>query len=100
MQRRSFLKAGLAAGAFGLIGTKTPIFGQVGAGLARYVDPLPIPETLRQTAGSTPVIMTQFHQKLHRDLPPTKLWGYNGTYPGPTIEVKRGSPASFHWESS
>jgi spore coat protein A len=100
MQRRSFLKAGLAAGAFGLIGTKTPIFGQVGAGLTRYVDALPIPETLRPTAGTNPVIMTQFSQKLHRELPPTKLWGYNGTYPGPTIEVTKGTPASFLWNNN
>jgi spore coat protein A, manganese oxidase len=100
MQRRSFLKAGLAIGAYGLIGPKTPIFGQVGAGLARYADPLPIPAILKQTAGSTPVIMTQFTQKLHRDLQPTTLWGYNGTYPGPTIEVKKGTPASFLFQSN
>ena len=99
MQRRSFLKAGLAAGTLGLIGPKIPIFGQTGSGLARYVDPLPIPAILRPAAGVNPVIMTQFSQKLHRDLPPTKVWGYNGTYPGPTIEVTKGTPASFLWDS-
>jgi len=101
MQRRSFLKAGLTAGAFGLIGTKTPIFGQVGAGLARYVDALPIPATIRPAEGGvTPVIMSEFRQKLHRDLPPTTLWGYNGTYPGPTIEVTKGTPAHLLWQSN
>jgi spore coat protein A len=99
MQRRSFLKAGLAAGGIGLIASKQRVFGQTAPNLAHYVDPLPIPATLQQTAGGTRVVMTEFHQQLHRDLPLTRLWGYNGTYPGPTIEVSKGTPASFLWDS-
>src|SRR5476651_2582841 len=99
MQRRSFLKAGLAAGALGLMGSRTRLLGQTPTGLTRYVDPLPIPSTLQPTAGINHVVMSQFSQKLHRDLPPTQVWGYNGTYPGPTIEVTRGTPASFLWDS-
>src|SRR5262245_2509927 len=41
--------------------------------------------------------MQQCKQKLHRDLPPTPLWGYNGSYPGPTFETKRGTPIAVHW---
>jgi FtsP/CotA-like multicopper oxidase with cupredoxin domain len=29
---------------------------------------------------------------LHRDLPDTTVWTYNGTYPGPTIEASVGQP--------
>jgi spore coat protein A len=100
MQRRSFLKASLAGGALGLMGPRRDAFAQTLTGLARYADPLPIPNVMRPTPGVNPVVMSQFHQKLHRDLPPTKLWGYNGTYPGPTIEVRKGTPANMLWSSN
>jgi spore coat protein A, manganese oxidase len=45
------------------------------------------------------VEMLQFQQKLHRDLPPTTVWGYNGTWPGPTIEAQSGVPVSINWIS-
>jgi spore coat protein A, manganese oxidase len=64
--------------------------------LTKFVDALPIPGKL-PAAASYQVAMTQFRQKLHRDLPATTLWGYNGTYPGPTIEVRKGNPISVHW---
>jgi spore coat protein A, manganese oxidase len=38
-----------------------------------------------------------FSQKLHRDLPPTTLWGYNAQYPGPTFEARRGQPIGVRW---
>lgn len=41
--------------------------------------------------------MREFFQKVHRDLPPTKLWGYNGLWPGPTIEVPRDYPLEVEW---
>jgi spore coat protein A, manganese oxidase len=68
--------------------------------LASYVDPLPIPARLSQPgARNTPVTirMGAFRQKVHRDLPPTTLWGYNDSWPGPTIEVQRGQPFSVSW---
>ncbi|MGA8030694.1 MAG: multicopper oxidase, partial [Bryobacteraceae bacterium] len=39
-------------------------------------------------------------QKIHRDLPPTTLWGYNGNWPGPTIEARRGNPVAVKWTNS
>ena len=44
--------------------------------------------------------MTQFTQKLHRDLPPTTVWGYDGTYPGPTFETRTGSPIKVRFENN
>jgi spore coat protein A len=68
--------------------------------LARYVDPLPIPNVIKAAAGTTTQIsMSAFQQKLHRDMPATPLWGYNGTFPGPTIEVRSGSPVKIKWTS-
>ncbi len=54
--------------------------------LARFVDPLPIPQIIQPsgTYQGMPlyeVSMRQFTQKLHRDLPPTTLWGYNALRP-------------------
>jgi spore coat protein A len=43
------------------------------------------------------VSMTAFTQKLHRDLAPTSLWGYNGKYPGATFEVQRGEQIKVKW---
>jgi spore coat protein A len=38
-------------------------------------------------------------QRLHRDLPPTQLWGYAGQFPGPTLEVRRGQRIFVRWRS-
>jgi spore coat protein A len=71
-----------------------------GVKLARYVDPLPVPAVLRaaeQPEGNISIEMRAFQRKVHRDLPPTKLWGYNGSWPGPTIEARKGHPLSIRW---
>ena len=72
------------------------------ARLKKFVDSLPIPRVLRpkRIAKGIPqyeVTMTAFRQKLHRGLPPTYLWGYNHTYPGPTFEAGTGQPISVKW---
>jgi len=69
--------------------------------LTPFIDPLPIPPVIRPKTGSTTNInMTTFKQKLHHDLPPTPLWGYNGIYPGPTFEVRTGSPIKVKYSNS
>ena len=71
--------------------------------LEPYVDGLPIPSVavpVRGRAGGPAtyeIAMREFKQKLHRDLPPTTLWGYNGQYPGPTIEALRNQPVQIRW---
>ncbi|MBS1852384.1 MAG: multicopper oxidase domain-containing protein [Acidobacteria bacterium] len=66
--------------------------------LASYVQPLSVPPVLRPTAGQTLTIpMGEFKQKVHRDLPPTRFWGYNGAWPGPTLDVKRDTPFAVNW---
>lgn len=73
--------------------------------LTKFVDPLPIPETLqpvkRDKEGAYyEVTMDEFRKKLHRDLPPTRLWGYNGQFPGPTIEVNQGERIRVMWKNN
>ena len=45
------------------------------------------------------VEMRQTQQKLHRDLPKTTVWGYNGQFPGPTIEARQGNDIYVKWEN-
>jgi spore coat protein A len=77
--------------------------------LAHFVDPLPIPSVVKPT-GIRPdpqnlsarvayyrLAMREFKTKVHRDLPPTTLWGYNATCPGPTIDAHYGEPIVVEW---
>ncbi len=77
--------------------------------LAQFVDPLPIPE-IAKPSGTRPspldptaklpyyrIPMRQFEAKLHRDLKPTKLWGYAGASPGPTLETRSGQGLLVEW---
>jgi spore coat protein A len=107
--RRKFLRNGLSA-ATGLIlpsglaaqHQPTPVgtVDEEGVLLESFIDPLPIPPVLRPPLDVRKPLsmrMSQFRQKVHRDLPPTMVWGYEGTWPGPTIEVRRDRPASIRW---
>jgi spore coat protein A len=72
--------------------------------LDRFLDPLPRLEALkphRTTPHSSEYLirMSQFEHKLHSQLPPTMLWGYEGRSPGPTIEAQRGTPIQVRWEN-
>ena len=35
--------------------------------------------------------------RFHRDLPPARVWGFDNSSPGPTIEVRRGQPILVEW---
>lgn len=43
------------------------------------------------------VRMVQFTTSLHRDLPHTFIWGYEYSFPGPTIEVCSGESIKVKW---
>ncbi len=66
--------------------------------LEKFVDSLPIPAVAKSAAGSHYRLeVTQVLTKAHRDLPATRMWGYNGTSPGPTIEARSGQSISIEW---
>jgi spore coat protein A len=81
------------------------------AALARYVDALPVPPVLEPSGTRTNpadpnttipyyrVAMREFQMKVHRDVPPTRFWGYQGACPGPTIEARSGSPLLVEWSN-
>jgi spore coat protein A len=43
------------------------------------------------------VELTELSVKLHRDLPPTRQWGYAGSVPGPTIATQSGQGFLIEW---
>ena len=63
----------------------------LGVSLAKFRDPLQIPPVLRPAGpGALTVRMQTALVRLHSELPPTRVWTYEGSFPGPTIEVQRG----------
>ena len=69
--------------------------------LAPFVDTLPVPSRLLASEHDgwlTVSIRTGAH-RYHRDLPPSRIWGYEGTVPGPTIEAERGQPVTVEWRN-
>ncbi|ELY93768.1 hypothetical protein C480_19674 [Natrialba aegyptia DSM 13077] len=72
--------------------------------LERWVDKVPRPDVMDSsgTKNGQPhyeVEIREVEQKIHRDLPATTVWGYNGQYPGPTIEAEQGEPISVRWKN-
>lgn len=77
--------------------------------LTPFVDPLPIPPIANSSEmRSSPldaatklpyyrIPMREFSSKLHRDLKPTRQWGYDGTSPGPTFETRSGQGLLVEW---
>ncbi|WP_077602924.1 multicopper oxidase family protein [Oceanobacillus sojae] len=70
--------------------------------LEKFVDPLPEIRLLKpykknKDGAHYEMTMKQFRKKLHRDLPATTLWGYNGQFPGPIIEANRDEPVHVTW---
>ena len=77
--------------------------------LEKFVDPLPIPSVIRP-AGTRPhpdhagaaipfyrVAMRPITSKVHRDVKPTRCWGFGGSSPGPTFETRSGEPLLVEW---
>ena len=103
--RRTMLKTALITGA-GL--TITPWISRTAAEvppLTKYVNPLRIPHVAQPRYGEDGaayyrIEMAEFRRKVHPDLPPTTLWGYDGAWPGPTFETRTGHPINVQWVNS
>jgi spore coat protein A, manganese oxidase len=111
--RRAFIKSGAVAFAGASMGR--PRSMDTGADaldpstLTPFVDPLPIPHLMKQ-AGTRAnpeqpgkqipyyrMTMREARQKVHRDLKPTRMWGFESSFPGPTIEVNSGAGVIVEW---
>ncbi|WP_408907088.1 O-aminophenol oxidase PhsA [Streptomyces cavernicola] len=69
--------------------------------LVPYISPLTVPPLLRpqpvDVLQETAITLRPTWVRLHPQLPPTLMWGYNGSVPGPTIEVRRGRRIRVAW---
>lgn len=68
----------------------------------KFVDELPIPEVLKPDEEGNgyacyEVEMRRNKHKFHKDFGESEIWGYNGTYPGPTIETMKGQTVFVKW---
>lgn len=70
-------------------------------GLTKFLDPLPTPPVLRPHSwwhrDEITVTTARAEVQLHSQLPPTEVWTYNGTMPGPTFDVHRDRTLRVSW---
>ena len=108
--RRRFLKtSSLALATASLSWAEAPGDALDPSELTPFVDPLPIPGVMKpagmhahpEHAGQQiphyKVTMQEVHQKVHRDLPPTRMWSFEDSFPGPTIETESGHAIMVEW---
>jgi len=119
MQRRELLKLGLlsSAGAFcrqsdlvrwmmpagepsAFTGFTRAAENSTPAPLTPFVTPLTVPQEIKLRPGQKLTLtLREAYQKAHRDLKSTRIWGYNGSAPGPTLRVRTGQPLTVAWRS-
>jgi spore coat protein A len=107
--RRSFLHlltaAGVASAQFGSFAETSmpmpaaPLVPELDIfDLPAFVDALPLPQRINAHAAvPTRISMRQIHAKLHRDLPPARLWSYGPAAIAPVLEVRSGVPIEVEW---
>ena len=118
LTRRKFLgNAGVAAAGLLLAerGSAMPMEAAMSSAvlgpdaLTPFVDELPLPP-LAKSAGTRPnperndeqipyyrMTMREMRLKVHRDLPPTRVWGFENSSPGPIFETRSGQPLLVEW---
>jgi spore coat protein A len=78
------------------------------ARMTPFVDPLPVPQVAKPVGkrlnparkAQVPfyrIPIQEFFSKIHRDLAPTRFWGYGNSVPGPTIEARSGEEIFIEW---
>ncbi len=102
--RRTFLKtAALSAAAAAHLRASSALLNPLSQ--PKFVNPLRIPGVLGlQSGGFASIAATQFSQWLGlRDGSgsplPTTVWGYGGSYPGPTILARKNTPVNIEWKN-
>src|SRR5271155_2565795 len=77
--------------------------------LTKFVDPLPIPAVAQpnehRASPANATVKVPYYRialrpleiKVHRDLKPTRMWGFNASVPGPTFDVRSGQEILVEW---
>ncbi|MGH8904550.1 MAG: multicopper oxidase family protein [Egibacteraceae bacterium] len=77
--------------------------GVSGLSLTKFLDPAPVPPVItvpaHQELWELQITMRTERATLHSQLPPTTVWTYNGSFPGPTIRVRRGQKLRVTWQN-
>jgi len=72
--------------------------------LTKFLDPLPIPPVIRVPADRhrppLEIKVQAVRVQLHSELPQTRVWAYDGHFPGPTIEVRSGQKLRVAWHNA
>jgi spore coat protein A, manganese oxidase len=109
MQNRSTLpKPGLAV-IVGMLSLAAPVLSQTlldPRTQPQFVNALPVPSIIDgRNGGMFTIGISQFEQWLGLVDPTTqqplntRVWGYNGSYPGPTIIAKKNVPIDIFWRN-
>src|SRR5262249_50720405 len=71
------------------------------APLEPFVDALPVASRLiaAEHHGRLTIYLRAGEHRFHRDLPESRIWGYDGKVPGPTIEAERGQAVIVEWRN-
>ena len=91
LDRRTFLHR-VAVGLGAIAATRVAGFERVLAVTRRFTKPLPIPKTL---TGSRITLVAREAKVQIRPGPATRMWTFNGTFPGPTIRRQAGRRTSL-----
>jgi o-aminophenol oxidase len=68
--------------------------------LTPFVDRLVVPpRRVFDSPGRLVVRLETATHRFHRDLPPSRVWAYDGSVPGPTIEVPRAVELEVLWDN-
>jgi spore coat protein A, manganese oxidase len=67
--------------------------------LKPFVDPLPLLRPTSSSGGLYRITMREIRVKMHRDLPPTRLWSYSPDAIGPLIEAQAHQEVRIEWQN-
>src|SRR6478672_5339274 len=77
-----------------------PVARRLPAPLTPFLDPLPVPPRRVITEPTRLTVRLEVAQhRFHHDLPPSRVWTFDGHVPGPTIEVLRNVPVEVLWDN-
>ncbi len=66
--------------------------------LSKYLDPLRVPPVLKPGSDGRIVVGLETTQvQLHSQLPASTVWAFDGLFPGPTIDVRKGQTVHVDW---
>ncbi|MFI9731160.1 multicopper oxidase family protein [Streptomyces sp. NPDC052092] len=113
--RRTLLRGGAVA-SLGALASASAVFAAPGGSgpggpepsapgllLTKFTDALRVPRVLRPRGrgdhDELTVRMVTADVTVHSGLPPVRMWTYEGSFPGPTIETVRGRRLRVAWEN-